>query len=816
MTISRFSFLIYCFVSLPFGLAAQELTTVHGIVLDEQAQPLSRAGFQILDGPGGLTDSEGRFTVSVVANDSITITIRYLGYEPWSGSLDLPQTESLTIRLTPSSFALETVELIGTWAEPSSPFTSSQLAAEDMEPLNLGQDIPYLLRFTPGVVATSDAGTGIGYTGIRIRGSDPTRTNITINGVPVNDPESQAVFWVNMPDLMSSVDRVQIQRGAGTSTNGAGAFGATINLQTQTSRREAYGEVSTSLGSFDTRRATLQAGTGLLRDHWTLDARYSTIHSDGYIDRATADLRSGYAALAWQDDRTLVRLLGIAGRERTYQSWWGTPESRIRNNVEGMLTHAANNGFTEEQTQNLLQSGRTYNYYTYPDEVDQYGQDNVQLQFLHAVNTLWRVNATLHYTRGAGYFEQYRMQDDLNSYGLGPVITGSDTISLTNLVRRRWLDNDFAGLVANARYETGRLNLHFGGAWNTYAGNHFGRIIWAEFAQGIEPDHEYYSGKSTKTDGNLFVKADGVIRKQWHWFADLQVRGVGYRTSGRDHDLRDYAVSESLTFFNPKAGLTWSPARRMEIFGSVAVAHREPSRSEYVDALAGASPRPERLVDVELGSRFQTGKMKLSLNGYWMDYTDQLVPTGELNDVGATLKMNVPDSWRAGLEVQADIDFGRGFRYQGNVGMSRNRIRKFEEVIYDYTTGFDEIRITHQDVDIAFSPAFVYSHQASWSGWQGLGVIWMSQYVSEQYLDNTANAARALDAWWVQDLQIHWGWDVDQLGFLQLRFQVNNVLDRLYSSNGYTYSYIYGDQVTENFHYPQAGRNWMAGISLSW
>lgn len=796
--------------------SGQEILTLGGQVLNEQDQPLAAAAFQISEGPGGITDEEGRFSVALSSTDSVTLSIRYLGYQTWTRVITIPVDEPLFIRLQPSVYALQTLELIGTWAESDAPFTMSQMTAEDLEPLNMGQDIPYLLRYTPGVVSTSDAGTGIGYTGIRVRGSDPTRTNVTINGVPVNDAESQAVFWVNMPDLISSVDHVQVQRGAGTSTNGAGAFGATINLQTQTVRTEPYGGLSTSFGSFGTRRANLEAGTGLLGGHWTLDSRWSLIDSDGYIDRATANLKSWYAALAWQDDQTLVRLLAFSGRERTYQSWWGTPQSRIENDEEAMLAHAANNGLTPSQTQNLLTSGRTYNYYEYENEVDQYGQDNIQLQFSRALNDRWRVNATAHYTRGAGYFEQFRDQDDRSAYGLGPVITEQDTILSTSLVRRRWLENDFIGGVANLRYESSRWNVHLGGAWNTYLGDHFGRIIWAEYAQGILPDYEYYRGDATKTDGNVFLKADWAMARNWRLFGDLQLRQVDYRTSGVDNDMRVYDVQDELTFFNPKAGLTWTARSFLELYSSVAVARREPSRSDYVDAPEMVTPRPERMVDVEVGTRIRWKDWRWHVNGYWMDYTDQLVPTGALNDVGTTLKTNVPESYRLGVEVEAAGSFGYGLGYQGSLAWSRNRIPLFEEIVYDYSTGFEEVRIEHRDVDIAYSPEWVYSHQLSWSGWKGLGLIWMSQFVSSQYLDNTSNDDRALGSWWVQDIQCHWGKQVNGLGEIQLRFQVNNVLDQRYSSNGYTYSYIYGDPVTENFYYPQAGRNWMAGLSIKW
>lgn len=812
---ARFHSVLF-FLLITHFLIAQTSSWITGQVSDPDGNPLVTASVQVVDGPGTTTDATGRFRLRVSAADSMQISVRYLGYEPWTEMVPVSDLQDLQIILSPSAFPLQTLELIGTWAEADAPFTQSQMDAADLEVLNLGQDMPFLLRFTPGVVVTSDAGTGIGYTGIRVRGSDPTRTNITINGVPVNDPESQAVFWVNMPDLASSVDQIQVQRGAGTSTNGAGAFGATINMQTKTLRSEPYASLSSTVGSFNTRRATVELGTGLLGGHWALDGRWSAIDSDGYIDRATARLRSWYGSIAWQDSRTLVRLLAFSGRERTYQSWWGTPQSRLENDVEGMLAHAANNGLTPEQTTNLLESGRTYNYYQYRDEVDQYGQDNLQLYLSRELNDRWRVNTTLHYTKGRGYFEQYRNSDDRRDYGLPPAIYGTDTIATTDLVRRRWLDNDFAGVVANLRYEATRWNVHLGGAWNTYLGDHFGRIIWAEVAQGIGPDHEYYAGDGEKQDGNLFLKADWTPAPAWRLFVDAQVRHVNYQTSGFDNDLRAYDVRDQQVFFNPKAGVTWSPQPRWQVYASAAVAHREPSRSEYIDAASGAFPRPERLVDMELGSRIALSAWQLSLNGYWMDYTDQLVPTGALNDVGATLKVNVPDSYRLGLEVQAEGPVVADVYYQGSLGWSRNRIRAFEEVIYDYTSGFEEIRIPHRDVDIAFSPGLVYSHQLAWSFLPGWSLNWMSQYVSQQYLDNTASDDRSLPAWWVNDLQLRWAIHLSGIGNLTVRFQVNNVLNEAYSSNGYTYSYVYDQPVTENFYYPQAGRNWLLGIQLTW
>ncbi|MBP6184415.1 MAG: TonB-dependent receptor [Saprospiraceae bacterium] len=797
----------------PVILPAQESTTLHGIVRDEVGNPLAGAAVQILDGPGTTTDRWGKFSLSIPSNDVI-LEVRYLGYTPWRQTLPAPLPDLLHIQLEPMAFALQTLELIGTWVDPSSPFTSKMISGKELASRNQGQDIPWLLRNTPGVVASSDAGTGIGYTGLRIRGSDPTRINVTINGVPLNDAESQAVFWVNTPDFASSVEQIQIQRGVGTSTNGAGAFGASINMQTNTLREKPYGEISNNIGSFGTRRHMVSLGSGLLNNHWSIDGRWSQIHSDGYIDRATAVLTSWSGSLTWQKDNLLIRALAFSGQERTYQSWWGTPQSRLNNDTAAMLLHATNNGFTEAQTQNLLHAGRRYNYYEYPNEVDQYQQTHYQLHLAHAINSHWRWNATLHYTRGSGYFEQYQAQDDINAYGLPPIIIGSDTISQWDAVRRRWLDNHFAGAVGNLRYEKDNLDVHLGGGWNNYLGDHFGRIIWASPAGTLPPDYEYYTGDARKTDGNVFLKTTWKPVGNISLFADLQLRRVDYHTEGADHDLRSYSITDKLIFFNPKAGVSWQLSKPWTAYASVAVGHREPSRKDYVDAPIAVMPRPERLVNTEAGLRWSRSNLSAEVNMYLMDYKDQLVPTGALNDVGATLLTNVPDSWRAGMEFSLAAQLGAGWHYEGNLCLSRNKIKAFEEVLYDYTTGFDEIRNLYQNVDIAFSPPLTTYHQLEWCFGKGFSLAGISRFIARQYLDNTQNEQRSLPSWWVQDLNIVWTRAFKGIGTISASLQVNNVLDAAYSNNGYTYSYIYGETITENFYYPQAGRHFFGGLRI--
>jgi iron complex outermembrane recepter protein len=810
----RLSFLIGC-VFLMVSLQAQSPWRLEGQVRDASGQALVGASVQVEGGPGQITDSRGRFALALrEVPPNLVLEVRFLGYQVWRQTLEAPIPTQVDIVLEPMAYSLQGLELIGTWAGLSAPFTSTRVTREELEERNMGQDIPWLLRFTPGLVASSDAGTGIGYTGFRIRGSDPTRINVTVNGVPLNDSESQAVFWVNMPDFAASTDQIEIQRGVGTSTNGAGAFGATVNLQSMTLRDQAYGELTLGGGAFGTQRARVAFGTGTLPNGWSLDGRWSLIRSDGYIDRASADLRSLYGSLTWNGRRTLFRMLVFSGNERTYQAWWGTPQARLENDVEGMQAHADRNGFSAEQTRNLLESGRTYNYYQYDNEIDLYAQTHWQAHLAHALDRRWRANLTMHYTRGEGYFEQFRQNERLTRYGLEPLVIGGETISRFDVVRRRWLDNHFAGLVGNLRYEGEHTDLHVGGGWNRYLGDHFGRITWASLALTLDPDHQYYFGDAQKTDGNVFIKGAWRFSPGWEAYADLQYREVRYRTQGTENNLRDYDVDVRFPFFNPKAGISWSPGRSLNIYGSVAVGQREPVRRDFVDAPAGQTPRAERMINLESGLRWQGRRWGGELNLFHMDYRDQLVPTGALNDVGASLLTNVARSHRSGLELAGSAELGAGLDYRISLAWNISRVREFQELIYDYTDGFEENRITHRGTPIAFSPEWVASQQLRWRIRGGWSLSWLSQFVGPQFLDNTGDPGRALDAWWVQDLLLAWEGRWSGVGRITVRGQINNLLDHKFSNNGYTYTYRAGATITENFFYPQAGRHGM--IAATW
>jgi iron complex outermembrane recepter protein len=810
-------FLILCFVLL-FGnlpIWSQPNSFVNGKVIDEKRIPLAGV---LINGHSirpTVSGEQGAFSLKEEISDTALITIRYLGYQTLELTFQALRNLNFIVQMNPVAFELQGVELMGNWAAENTPFTYSTITRKELTALNMGQDLPWLMRFTTGVVSSSDAGTGIGYTGVRIRGSDPTRINVTLNGVPINDSESQAVFWVNMPDLASTVEQIQIQRGVGTSTNGAGAFGATVNLQTQRVRNEPYAEIAANAGSFNTLRSMISIGTGRIGNYWTIDGRYSSIASDGYIDRAKADLQSWYGALTFQKNKSLVKLSIINGTENTYQAWYGTPQSRIENDEAGMVAYAIRNGLTESQTHNLLTSGRTYNNYEYENEVDQYTQTHYHLTYAQELSSKWRTNATLHYTRGFGYFEQFREDDRISNYGFDPIQIGNETITRWDVVRRRWLDNHFGGILAQIRYEGDFFEFHAGGGWNRYLGDHYGRIIWSSQAQNIRPNEPYYFGDGQKTDGNIFVKGTWAIRPNIHAFGELQFRQVDYRTMGMDNNLLSYDVDVSFNFFNPKAGLNWQINNAWHAYSSIGIGNREPVRRDFVDAPVGTTPRPEKMVNLESGLLYQKEGKTFSANYYLMNYVDQLVPTGALNDVGASLLTNVSRSRRMGLEFSARWPITSRITAMGSLALNKTSISNFQEILYDYTDGFEVISIDHRNVAIAFSPDVVYNHQIKWEPFSGYSISWMMQYVSRQYLDNTQNINRALDAWHIHDALIQWQLPRQKWGDLVFHLQINNLLDNLYSNNGYTYSYIAGSTITENFYYPQAGRHFMGGVRFS-
>lgn len=759
------------------------------------------------------TNNAGNYQVKLKEGEH-RMTISFIGYQDTTLTINLTKSEVINVQLRERAFLQDEVMVEATRAKENSATTFTNVSKEDIEALNLGQDLPILLQQTPSVVTTSDAGAGVGYTGLRIRGSDGTRINVTVNGIPINDAESHGVFWVNMPDLASSTESIQIQRGVGTSTNGAAAFGASINMQTTTLKEKAYGEIANSFGSFNTRKHTVQFGSGLIDNKFAFDGRLSQIKSDGFIDRASSDLQSYYLSGAYYGEKTILKAIMFGGNEKTYQSWYGTPESRVNNDRVGMLAHAANEGYSQSQIDNLLNSGRSYNFYQYDNQVDNYSQDHYQLLIAHEFNKKLSANLNFHYTRGEGYYEEFRADNDFADYGLNSPIIGNDTINSTDLIRRRWLDNHFGGLTYSLNYAaSNKLNLTLGGGYNLYEGDHFGEIIWSEIAANTSIRERYYDNIGKKRDFNSYLKADYAITENLTAFADLQVRTIDYSTNGNDNDLRIIDVEEDFLFFNPKAGINYRFNSITSAYVSYSVSNREPVRNDFIDAPVGEKPEHEQLNNLEFGVQVNDKDYFFHANIFHMDYKNQLVLTGELNDVGSTVRQNVENSYRAGIELSAGITISKKLSLSGNMTMSRNKIAEFDDYFYDYVSG--ETIITRiEDADISFSPDFIAASTIEYRPIKNMKVSLLTKHVGQQFLDNTQSNDKKIDAYLVNDIRLNYV--VKDVLFKEMNFTllINNAFDELYSSNGYTYSYGVGEVITENFFYPQAGTNFLAGVTL--
>lgn len=747
-------------------------------------------------GRGTVTDANGQFVLSRLPEGIVELNVSYLGFESIRENVTLPYSGDLEFEMVSKEFLSEEFVVSATRASANTPTTFTNVDKSEIAKRNLGQDIPILLQYTPSVVSYSDAGAGVGYTGMRIRGTDQTRINGTVNGIPINDAESHGIFFINMPDFASSVDNVQIQRGVGTSTNGAATFGASLNFQTDTRHDDPYAQIDNSFGSFNTWRHTVKAGTGLLNDRFAVDARLSKITSDGYVDRAFSDLSSWFVSGGYYGEKSVVKLVAFSGKEQTYQSWWGLPESK-------------------------LEDDRTYNYYTYDNETDNYQQDHYQFIYTGKVGTNWKTNLALHYTYGRGYYEQFREDDDFASYGLPPVTIGDEAIESTDIIRRRWLDNDFFGFVGSVNYisDNGKLDAILGGGANRYDGDHFGEIIWARVAGDTEIRDRYYDNNAVKDDRNIYAKATYEISPGLNLFGDLQVRGIDYSFAGVNDDRRIVNGQESYIFFNPKFGFSYEKGSQTW-YASYAVANREPTRSDFTDNPITEVPRPEKLNNIEAGVRSSGGRFSYNANCYFMDYKDQLILTGQINDVGAYIRENVESSYRAGIELDGAFQLSKAWTFGGNIAFSQNKIKEFTEYIDDYSVeDFQQEAFTYTDTDIAFSPNVVGSAIIEFKPTKGLSINWMSKYVGQQFLDNTANEGRALDAFFTNDLRISYSAQPRFFKGLELNLLVNNIFNEMYEPNGYTFSYFVPgdagkDLVTENFYYPQAGTNFLLGLSL--
>lgn len=707
---------------------------------------------------------------------------------------------------------LQEVEVISTRATVTTPVAFTNLSKEQLRKQNFGQDLPYLLSMTPSAITTSDAGAGVGYTTLRVRGTDGTRINVTANGVPINDAESHTVFWVNLPDFASSVKDVQIQRGAGTSTNGAGAFGASINMQTGDFSLKPYAEFNGSYGSFNTHKETVKVGTGLIDGHWSFDARLSNISTDGYIDRASVGLNSYYLQGGYYADNTSIKLITFAGKERTYHAW---------------------NYATKEE---MEQYGRRYNscgfMYTtddgkqhfYDDQTDNYTQKNYQLLLNHTFTPQWNVNLGLHYTKGDGYYQEYKGSRSLVEYGLTPFEHNGAPVESTDLIRKKAMDNWFGGGIFSIAYKGDRLNASLGGGLNRYDGDHFGKVLWVQNYIGtLDPDHDYYRNRATKNDGNIYLKANYELTTGLSAYLDLQYRHISYKINGRNDKydwtaatpgMQKLTIDEDFGFFNPKAGLSWQIDRNNRLYGSFSVAHKEPTRNNYTDGYFTERPKAERLFDYELGYTYANSWLSAGANLYYMDYKDQLVLTGELNEIGEPMANNVPDSYRMGIELMAGIRLPIGLQWDINATLSRNRVKNFTETLFENEeAGTEPWIIKHGDTPIAFSPDFILNNRLGYT-FRGFEASLQSQYISKQYMSNARQKDCTLDAYFVSNLNVSYTFRLPQVKSVTVGFTVYNLFNETYENNGFAGSGYYYDDNGAKARYNYAGYAAQAGTNV--
>ncbi|MFP5079152.1 TonB-dependent receptor [Pedobacter sp. JCM 36344] len=813
----RLMIMAFAVFMLPLMSLAQ--FSVSGKISDKSANILSGATVK-LNGKTTKTNTDGNYRFTNVKAGNYMLTLSYVGYQSLKKSINLSADQKLDFELSPSTFLADEVIVRATRASEKSPTTYKNIGKTELEQNNFGQDLPFILNNTPGVVVTSDAGAGVGYTGIRIRGSDASRVNVTINGIPYNDSESQGTYWVNMPDFASSVDNIQLQRGVGTSTNGAGAFGGSLNIQTASPSENTYAELNNTFGSFNTLKNTLKIGTGLINNIWSFDGRLSRIKSDGFIDRAASDLQSYFLSGAYHGKSDLLRVNIFAGKEQTYQAWNGVPESRLNGNTAEMQAYIDRNYLEEADAQHLLTSNsRTYNSFTYRDQNDNYKQAHYQAIYARQLNDQLSFNAALHYTNGEGYFEEYKNKDRLSKYGLPNIIQGGVTINRSNLVRRRWLDNDFYGTTFALNYNPqSTVNFTLGGAYNEYRGKHFGQITWAEYASTGDNFRHYYDGIGNKDDFNIYGKINYSPVEKLTLFGDVQYRRVNYDISGTDKNLKTLAFNNKYDFFNPKFGATYSLNEQSNIYTSFSVANKEPNRDDFTNIKTGLLPKSESLNNVELGYRFKNQDFNIGANVYGMFYKDQLIFTGEINEFADAYRQNVDKSYRAGLELDASYTISTKFAINANAALSKNKIKDYVDYVSEYDDNGDVVNLlttNYKNPDISFSPASVLFGELIYKPLTGFAVAFQSKYVSKQYMDNTQNSSRQLDAYWVNNARLGYDFAFKGVKNLNLGLLVNNLFNKMYESNGYTYSYAYQGTVTaENFYFPQAGTNFLLSLNI--
>lgn len=770
--------------------------------------------------------TDGRFVFEDVESGRHYLSVSFIGYQGYAQQLEVLSNTIADAVLYETSIMTGEITIAAVKASKTDPVAFSELTREEIEKNNFGQDIPYLLNQTPGLVVSSDAGGGVGYSNLRLRGTDLTRINVTVNGIPLNDAESQGVYWVNMPDFASSVEQVQVQRGVGTSTNGAASFGGSINFSTLNQPGQGKIIVDNGYGSFNTQRHSVQMQSGILRNNFAFDLRLSKIASDGFVDRGASDLKSFYFSGGYFGNATTLRFVTFSGNEKTYQAWNGVPKVKLEKDQEGMERLVMMDGWSDEEAENLYNSNaRTFNRYLYKNQTDNYQQDHYQIHFSHRFYSNFLITAAVHHTKGKGYYESYKYNQKFTKYNFpfSDVEVNGSIVKRTDLIARKWLDNNFNGVTASAIYKSGAMTIVTGGGWNRYDGDHYGNVIWSAVNAGLPQNYQWYFNNGIKTDLNYFAKSTFEIFENMSVYGDLQARHVTYKIEGLHDDGKDLSRSTDYNFFNPKFGLNYSIKPGSRIYASVAVANREPSRSDFRDADENNSVKAEKLTDYETGFEWTGKSWAFQLNGFYMKYKDQLVLTGKINNVGAPIMMNVSNSYRSGIELSGQVQIMQWLRWGGNLVLSSNKIKAFTEYVENWNWDKDDPdnvangprQYTYNlgTTNIAFSPKITAASRMEAEPFRGFTATLNSRYIGKQFIDNTSNNQQQIDAYLVNDLILRYLHKSKKGAVIEFGVQVNNLLNENYISNGWVYTYMYdGHRDLMDGYFPQAGRHFMGQI----
>jgi len=779
-------FFLLMLLSVAGMLQAQDVN-ISGKVTGENNEALLGAIVEIIESDKKqVTDFDGEFSFDVPTG-TYNLVVSYTGYQSKQIGVNAQKDIYLNIRLAPKYERLNAVIINAVKATPDMPLAQTNVSKSLIEEQNLGQDVPYLIEMMPSVVVTSDAGAGVGYTGIRIRGISSQQINVTLNGIPFNDSESQSVYWVDIPDVAANTQSMQIQRGVGTSTFGTGAFGASLNLETDQINKEAFASVQGTYGSFNTKKYGVKAGTGLINNHFSFTGHFSKTTSDGYIDRASADLKSYYFSGAYKDDKNVLKALAFGGHEVTYQAWYGVDKATFESNPT--FNYA---GAIYDNNWNVVDY--------YDNQVDNYKQDHYQLHFSHKFSNNLKLNLATHYTYGRGYYEEYQQGEDFAKYGFTPIVINGQTIDQTDLIRRKWLDNDFYGVVASVDYKTNVGHYILGLSANEYDGRHFGRVIWSQYASDSKIRHEYYRNTGVKKSVNGFVKSVYQLSERFKLFTDIQFRKIDYKVDGTVAWQTPWDLTDNLFFINPKLGLYYDVNDQHNLYFSIAQTHREPNRDDYQNATDG-KPKAETLNDIEAGWKYRQNRLSTEVNLYGMFYKDQLVLTGKITNVGDPIRENVGESYRIGTELQVGYQATNKLSLKGNLTISdnRNKAYKAEES--------NQI-VTYKNTKIAYSPGVVGATEISYKPVKNFKIQSITKYVGEQFMDNRNIADSKLPAYWTQNFLLSYQVKPRFVKKMALSLKLNNIFNKKYASNGY----MWGDTP---YYFPQAGFNVLGGINVS-